>query len=110
MTGIQLPYKKIGAGLVFGHYSCIIINTNTKIGENCTILQGVTIGSIRGKGVPCIGNNVLICANSMIIGDIKIGKNVVIGAGSIVTKDVLDNATVAGNPAKIISYDSKIYI
>ena len=36
--------------------------------------------------------------------DVKIGNNVTIGAGSVVTKDIPDNATAAGNYAKVINY------
>ena len=35
---------------------------------------------------------------------VKIGNNVTIGAGSVVTKDIPDNATAAGNYAKVINY------
>ncbi len=50
LTGIQLPLGTIvGPGLSFSHFSCIVINANSKIGSNVTIFQGVTIGSKRGK-------------------------------------------------------------
>ena len=38
--------------------------------------------------------------------DVKIGSNVTIGAGSVVTKDIPDNATAAGNYAKVLNYDN----
>ncbi|MEO7098664.1 MAG: acyltransferase [Luteolibacter sp.] len=37
-----------------------------------------------------------------ILGGITIGENAMIGAGSVVTKDVPPNATVAGNPARLL--------
>lgn len=37
-----------------------------------------------------------------LLGGITIGQNAVVGAGSVVTKDVPAEATVAGNPARII--------
>lgn len=76
-----------------------------KYGDNCTILQNCTIGGRSGyEKVPIIGNNVLIGANSCIIGPIKIGNNVQIGAGSVVLHDVKDNEVVAGVPAKHIKF------
>lgn len=105
-TGIQLPLNtQIGKGLQFSHFSCIVINSNSTIGDYCTIFQGVTIGSVRGKGVPKIGNNVVIAAGAKVIGNVLIGNNVFIGANSVVTKDIPDNSIVVGIPAKIINYN-----
>ena len=50
-----------------------------------------------------IGKNVMLSANSTIIGNIKIGDNVRIGAGSVVLNDIPDNSTAVGVPAKIIN-------
>ena len=52
-----------------------------------TIKQGVAIG-----------------ANSVVLPGVTVHRNALIGAGSVVNKDVPENAIVAGNPAKIISY------
>lgn len=43
-----------------------------------------------------------IGSNATILGGVTIGRYAMVGAGSVVTKDVPDNATVAGNPAKIL--------
>lgn len=81
-----------------------------KIGENCTIMQQVTIGSnfvnyVPGKkcGAPTIGDNVFVGAGAKIIGNVKIGNNVKVGAGCIVVTDVPDNSTVVMNKPRIIS-------
>ncbi len=104
-TGIQIePDTEIGEGIRFPHYGCIVINHESIIGKNCTIMQGVTIGR-NVKGSPEIGNNVLIGANATIIGKLKIGNMACIGAGSVVTKDIPEKAVVVGNPARIISMD-----
>lgn len=92
-TSPSLPH---GPNLIF-------VSHQAKIGKNCVIYQGVTIGEKFDAGpAPMIGDNVVIYPHSIIIGDIKIGNNVKIGAGSIATKDVPDNCIVAGNPAQII--------
>ena len=44
-----------------------------------------------------------IGSGATLLGGITIGENAVIGAGSVVTKDVPPNATVAGNPARILN-------
>ncbi|MBU2952136.1 serine acetyltransferase [Tamlana agarivorans] len=115
ITGISLPYTaQIGAGFYIGHFGGVIINPSAKIGTNCNISQGVTIG-VSGRdgkrGVPIIGNNVYIGANAVIAGKIVVGDNCVIGANSLVNVSVEENKTVLGVPAKVISDNtSKNYI
>lgn len=109
-TGVQLPLlTKIDDGLMFCHFSCIVIAQSVNIGKNVSIHQGVTIGRIfNGKysGVPTIGDNVVIFSGAKVLGNIQIGDNAVIGANAVVTRDVPANTVVAGVPAKIISTDS----
>lgn len=112
--GIQIdPTTEIGYGLAIPHCGGIVINENSRIGKNCTILQGVTIGSNLFKDryrVAMIGDNVLIGAGAKIIGPITIGDNVTIGANSVVTSDIPNGTVVAGIPAKITSYKNSIVI
>lgn len=51
-----------------GHFGTIVINSKAKVGYNCNIAHGVTIGQAnRGKlkGFPTIGNNVGIGTGSV---------------------------------------------
>lgn len=114
--GYQIyPKTQIGAGLYLGHWGSLVINPLAKIGKNCNIAQGVTIGQQnRGKkaGYPTIGNEVWIGTNAVIVGNIHIGNNVLIAPNSYVNFDVPDNSIVIGNPAQVISDDeaTKDYI
>ncbi len=102
--GIILPIgTKIGPGLHIMHYSGIVINERSVIGKNFTIMQCSTIGHIRGRGTPVIGDNVVVACNCSVIGDVNIGNNVMVGAGSVVCKNIESGATVVGNPAKIVN-------
>lgn len=50
----------------------------------------------------CIGDNVFIGMNSVVLKGIHIGSNVIIAANSVVTKDIPDNQIWGGNPACFI--------
>lgn len=79
----------------------IFISRYAQVGENCWIYQNVTIGEVNRKA-PIVGDNCLIGAGAVLIGDIKIGNNVKIGAGAVVNTDVPDNCTVVSQPVRII--------
>lgn len=98
----DIPYNVDVSGCYFNHKGFgVVINPLAKIGQNVDVQHSVTIGE-NTRGVPIIGNNVIIGAKATIIGDIHIGDNVVIGAGSVVVKDVPNNCTVVGVPARKI--------
>lgn len=106
---IQIPYQtEIGEGLYIAHYGTIVINPGSKIGKNFTIASGALVGFTLGKqiGFPVIGNNVRICQNAIVIGNVKIGNNVLFAPGSFCNFDVPDNCIVIGNPGKIIQKET----
>ena len=94
----------VAYGLYIGHGGPVIINPTAVIGNNCNLSQFVTIGAIDGNAAE-IGDNVYIGPNCCLIENVRIGNNVTIGSGSVVTHDIPDNATVAGNYAKVLNYD-----
>jgi len=110
--GIEIfPGTDIGPGLYIGHFGTIIISGGCRIGANCNLSQGVTLGVKAGgshPGFPVIGNNVYIGPGAKIIGGITIGDNCVIGANSVVTKDFPPNSVIAGVPAKVIGDSSAL--
>ena len=104
LTGIHLPRNcEIEPGFRIFHFGCIILNPLAKIGTNCTMRHGVTIGNRQEiDDVPVLGDNVDIGAGAKILGKIKIGNNVSIGANAVVLCDVPDNHIAVGVPARII--------
>lgn len=108
--GFQIyPETEVGEGFYLGHWGSLVINPKARIGKNCNIAQGVTIGQQnRGKneGYPEIGDLVWIGANAVLVGNIKIGNNVLVAPNSYVNFDVPDNSVVVGNPAKIYPNDN----
>jgi len=97
------PAAYIGSGVMLDHATGFVMGETAVIGNDCSILQGVTLGG-TGKAEedrhPKIGNRVLIGAGASVLGNIKIGDGAKIAAGSVVLKDVENNCTVAGVPAK----------
>lgn len=69
--GCEIGWNNVGSGLVLAHPYAITVNGGAKIGKDCTLFKGCTIGSIRsGKkaGVPVLGNRVVVCCNAMVCG------------------------------------------
>ena len=100
LTGIEIhPGATIGHRLVIDHGMGVVVGETAVIGDDVLIYHGVTLGGkefTRAKRHPTIGNNVMIGAESIVLGNITIGDNVMIGAGSVVTKDVGPNSVVIG--------------
>ena len=99
-TGVDIhPGATIGAGFFIDHGTGVVIGETSVIGNDVLIYHGVTLGGkefTRAKRHPTIGNNVMIGAESIVLGNITVGDNVRIGAGSVVTKDVAPNSVVIG--------------
>ena len=104
--GFSIGINVFGPGLSIAHRGTIVVNGNTKVGENCRIHVCTNIGTKAGFNdkAPIIGDNVYIAPGVKIFGDIKIGNNIAIGANSVVNKSFEEsNITIAGIPAKIIN-------
>jgi serine O-acetyltransferase len=104
LTGISIPKSvEIGPGLKIHHFGNIFLHKDAKLGANCTLRQGVTIGNRRENGpVPMLEDDVELGAYAQVLGDVKIGKGAKIGAMSVVLCDVPAGATAIGIPAKVI--------
>lgn len=103
------PETDIGPGLYIGHFGTLIISMHAKLGSNCNLSPGVTIGrDHRGKrrGAPTLGNEVWVGTNAVIVGKVSIGNDVLIAPNSFVNFDVSDHSIVIGNPAKVISREN----
>lgn len=107
--GYELPAAtRVGQRLTIHHGYGIVINKNTRIGDDVQIRQHVTIGSKTlpdgsQSESPVIGDRVEIGAGAIIIGDVSIGDDVKIGAGAVVVRSVQSWDIVVGNPAAPVS-------
>jgi serine O-acetyltransferase len=90
----------IGRGLRLPHPQNIIIGYRTEIGEFCTLYQNVSIvwngfePTLPSR--PRIGDQVLLGAGVIVLGDISIGSYSLIGAGTVVTQSIPDFSRVTG--------------
>ncbi|HET6251994.1 MAG TPA: serine acetyltransferase [Tepidisphaeraceae bacterium] len=104
LTGVSIPKSvAIGPGLKIHHFGNIFVHKDAKLGANCTLRQGVTIGNRHENGpVPVLDDDVELGAYAQILGGLRIGKGAKIGAMSVVLIDVPPGATAIGIPAKVI--------
>jgi len=109
-TGIEIhPGATIGRRVVIDHGMGVVIGETARVGDDCLIFHGVTLGgkqsgsrdAIAGPRHPTIGNRVTVGAMAIILGPITVGDGAVIGAHSVVLADVPAGALAVGAPAVI---------
>lgn len=95
---------QIGEGTTFGYKGIgVVIHKRAKIGKNCLIAQGVTVGGRSGYyDVPVIGDNCYIGAGAKVLGPITVGDNVTVGANAVLLNDAPANSVWGGVPAKCL--------
>jgi serine O-acetyltransferase len=104
--GLNVPRNVCGPGLRLAHPGLVWVHYKARIGANCTIHHGVSIGENQGK-VPVIGDGVWIYPMAMVLGDVRVGDRASILAGTVVTKPVPDDAIVAGAAARVNTMDAR---
>jgi len=106
-SGVDLlPSAEIGGGCIIAHGIGLVVGGETVIGEDCTLLHGVTLGEVRFDELACprLGDRVTVGTGAIVLGGISIGDDALIGAGAVVRDDVPAGARVAGVPARVIGY------
>jgi serine O-acetyltransferase len=100
------PATRIGRGVFVDHGTGIVIGETAVIGDDVSLLQGVTLGGTgaeRGDRHPKIGKGVLLGAGAKVLGNITIGDYAKIASGSVVLKPVPPGCTAAGVPARLVN-------
>lgn len=99
-----LPRADVGGGCIIAHGIGLVVGGRTVIGEDCTLLHGVTLGEARFDELDCprLGDRVTVGAGAIVLGGITVGDDALIGAGSVVISDVPPGAVVAGVPARVL--------
>ena len=113
VTGIEIhPGAKLSHTVFIDHGAGVVFGETSEIGENVIVYQGVTLGGTGKengpKRHPTIGNNVMLGANSVILGPVTIGDNSKIGALSIVLHDVKAGSTIVGKKGQPKNLQDKV--
>jgi len=87
----------------------IYVGSRTMFGPNVTIAtpNHPINPTLRARALQYnkdvhIGENVWVCAGTVICPGVTIGDNTVIGAGSVVTKNIPANVVAVGNPCRVM--------
>jgi len=76
-----------------------------------TLYQGVTLGGTswkKEKRHPTLEDNVVVGANAVLLGPIRVGNNSRVGASSVVIRDVPCHSTVVGVPGKVTAHPANV--
>jgi serine O-acetyltransferase len=110
VTGIEIdPNAHLGAGLMIPHEGTIVIGP-VRVGRNCTISQGVTLGQgmlsdrPAHEDTPVLGDRVWVGPGAVIAGPINVGSDAAVGANSVVLRDVPPRGVVLGVPSRLVSH------
>lgn len=114
-TGIDINAgAQIGCPFFIDHGTGVVIGETSVIGKNVKIYQGVTLGALavrkedaQTKRHPTIEDNVVIYANSTILGGkTVIGHDSIIGGNTWITESIIPHS-VAYNKSQVIVTDKK---
>jgi serine O-acetyltransferase len=102
-TGVDIhPAAVIGRRVVIDHGTGVVIGETARVGDDCLIFHGVTLGGRGGRtGVrhPRIGNGVVLGAGATVLGPVNVGDGAKIGATALVLRDIPAGAVVRGHAA-----------
>lgn len=99
--GFSIPVNCFEPGLSITHGGTIVVNNTAKVGKNCRIHEGVTIGATGKNGqAAIIGDNCFITTGAKVIGNIHLGNDIVIGANAVVMKSFWENGITLGGPSQ----------
>jgi serine acetyltransferase len=104
MIGVSIPKTvEIGGGFRIHHFGGVFVHAKAKIGTNCTMHRGCSLGDGDETGpAPVLEDNVELGAFAQVLGGVTIGKGAKVSALSVVSQDVPCGASATGNPAKIL--------
>lgn len=105
--GVHIGKNVCGYGLRIVHIGGIHVNANN-VGNYFSVTQGCVIGNKRtADDRPVVGNHVQFTLGAKAIGGVHIGDNSIICPNSVVIKDIPENCIASGVPVCIIKERKK---
>jgi serine O-acetyltransferase len=102
VTGSDIdPRAQLGSNLKLPHPNGVVFHECAVVGDDCMIMQQVTLGMIGDGEYPAIGNRVYIGAGAKVLGKVRVGDGARIGAMAVVLQDVPAGHTAVGIPARV---------
>jgi serine O-acetyltransferase len=100
-TGIEIhPQARIGKNFVIDHGINTLIGATSEIGDDCTIMHNVLLGSRKitynknEKRHPTLGNHVKVGGGVRLLGPIYIGNHTTIGPDCVIKEDIPEHSVV----------------
>lgn len=107
--GISIPPNVFGPGLSIAHPGTIVVHAAVRVGANCRIHAGVSIGTSRHEpaAVPTIGDDCYLGPGAKLFGAIELGPRTIVGANAVVDRSFpTGHVTVVGIPARPVGGES----
>ena len=104
--GFTIPPNVFGPGLSISHWGPIVVNHGARVGANCRIHPGVTLGTEAGFAdrAPTLGDDCYLGPGAKVFGAIVLADGTAVGANAAVGASVEEpNTAVAGVPARKIA-------
>jgi len=111
LTGIEIhPGAQIGRRFFIDHGLGVVIGETAEVGDDVLMYQGAVLGgtsSEHTKRHPTVGDGVVIGANAVLLGNIRVGAGSKVGSGSVVVESVPVGATVVGIPGRVVRVNGR---
>ncbi|WP_208971923.1 serine O-acetyltransferase [Kineococcus rubinsiae] len=113
--GIELPpTAELGRRVKVAHQSGIVIHPHSRIGDDCTLRQGVTLGAAIADGerfaaqAPVLGRGVSVGAGAVVVGAVTIGDGAVLGPNVVVLTNVGAGSRVLAPPPRTVGLPAAV--